>query len=91
MKFDKELIVKYASAGIMAEIDECYKCIRKGEKILYERKNGKMDLAKSKTDDEIREIMRKKHQRIEEIYRLREDLIYALEINEMELEGLKEL
>ena len=91
MKFDKELIVKYASVGIMAEINECYRSIRTGEKILYERKNGRNDLAKSKTDDEVREIIRKKYEKIEEIYRLKEDLIYALEIDEMELEDLKEL
>ena len=59
--------------------------------ILYERKNGRNDLAKSKTDDEVREIIRKKYEKIEEIYRLKEDLIYALEIDEMELEDLKEL
>lgn len=85
MTFDRELVIKYATEGISKEISKRYRSIRKGEKILEERRAGKCTITVSKTDDEVKEIIKRNKEKIEEIYALREDLIYALEIDELEL------
>lgn len=92
MQFDRDIIIEYATKAMSKEIEECYSTIRMGEEILAERKNGAFNLGKNKTTNEVREIIDKNKSKIEKIYKIKEDLIFANEIDELELvKGLNEL
>lgn len=85
MKFDKDLIIDYVVKGINYEIEKCQSTIRTGEKILAERKEGIFKLGKAKTTNEVHETMAKKNERIKELSKLKDDFVWADELDELEL------
>lgn len=82
MQFNKSEIMKCAIIGIEHEINERIETIQKGWAILKEREQGIYNRGRTKTTNEVREIIARNQDKLDELHILREKLNGTVKFNE---------